>query len=134
MVTGEMRRWINDNLGIVGYLGELGTEVPPSGKVLCPFHHNVGTPSAKVYPAGRVGGGTLRCFMEQRTYYTYDVLVLLGYSPADMRAMVPEEHWYGMGMEPAPPGLAAPDWGSLPPTAWASLEHMSVLWAQSRSA
>lgn len=48
--------------------------------MFCPFHHNVHTPSAKMYKDEY--GWVLWCFNEHRIYTTYDVYeILLGLDP-----------------------------------------------------
>lgn len=95
MVTLSQINWINNNLPIEQYLEELGIDIPPNGKVFCPFHHNVNTPAAKVYLSEEAGnGGRLYCYSERRSYTPFDVIRLLKYSDNEIHAMVPREFWY----------------------------------------
>jgi hypothetical protein len=95
MITKSQIAWINENLPIEQYLEELEVDLPPSGKVFCPFHHNVNTPAAKVFLSEESGnGGRLYCYAERRSYTTFDVIKRLGYQDNEIHAMVPREFWY----------------------------------------
>jgi hypothetical protein len=94
MISIAQIKWINRNLNIEDFLSELGVHIPMNRKVFCPFHHNVNSPAAVIYESRDGSGGVLRCYTEQRTYRTYDVIKLLGYSEEEIKRMVPREHWY----------------------------------------
>lgn len=57
-------KYINDNLSLdEEWYRVFGTTIP-EGKIFCPFHQNVNTPSAKRY------GNGIKCFGYCQHYYT----------------------------------------------------------------
>lgn len=57
------------------------------GNTYCPFHHNVHTPSAKMYKD--TYGWCLWCFNEKRIYTTYDIYEkILGADPVAMAQII----------------------------------------------
>jgi hypothetical protein len=96
MITKAMVQWINSHISIEPFLDDLGIRVARSGKMFCPFHHNVNTPSAVFYPASSARGlcDSVRCYTEGRTFFAYDFLKLLSYDEERIKEMVPEEFWY----------------------------------------
>lgn len=108
MVTVAQIAWINRNVDIVSNLEKLGVVVPYNQKVYCPFHHNLNTPAAKVYVDEENGSGSLYCYTERKHYHTYDVLVKMGYSDADIANMVPKEFWYMYEVGETEPAYVVP--------------------------
>lgn len=57
------------------------------GNMFCPFHHNVNTPSAKLYKDQY--GWCLYCFNEKRIFTTYDVYErILGLDPVKAATII----------------------------------------------
>ena len=55
--------------------------------MMCPFHHNVNTPSAKMYKDKY--GWCLWCFSQRKMYTTYDVYdLILGADPIKVAQMI----------------------------------------------
>ena len=88
-------KWINENKDMKTLLEESGTHISFSGKLFCPFHHNVNTPSAKYYK----DSNQIRCFSETMTYKPYDVLVKIQRKTLDqILDLIPRSLWYNCNL------------------------------------
>lgn len=62
--------WLNQNIRFIDLFDEDGVEVNRSGRVFCPFHHNVNTQAARLYEHNN----EIYCWSCTRTYKVYNYL------------------------------------------------------------